>query len=339
MIKTNNLQTSQIILEIIFSNSIRLNKISSAELDSIIKLASSNLVLPLLLSKIKSKGLQYLFNTNFIEYLEFIYKENLKRNKHLIKEVRFLSKILQKNNIRHVFIKGSAHVSSKIYDDFGERMVGDIDILIEKNQIGNTINLMNKHKYFFKDSQSFLVSRHLNRLINFNKIFAVELHTKVVENDKDLLSNELIIKDRKINNDGIYTPSFNHQKLINIYNSEINDLEYYSAKINFRTLYDHISLSSTYENITEFGNYNKYTQNFFWKLGKLKIDNKNKSKLNLKVMHKLRLNFSKRIPKLGILFFKIAFLYVKIKQIPTQIFNLFYNKKYRKYLFKRILKN
>ena len=126
MIKTNNLETSQIILEIILSDSIRLNKISSIELDSIIEIASSNLILPLLFSKIKSKGLFYLFNANFNKYLEFIYKENLKRNIHLIKEVKFLSKILQKNNIRHAFIKGSAHISSKIYDDFGERMVATL---------------------------------------------------------------------------------------------------------------------------------------------------------------------------------------------------------------------
>ena len=53
------------------------------------------------------------------------------------------------NNIDHVFLKGAALVSSIYKDSLGIRMVGDIDILINNDQILKAKSLMEDYGYKF----------------------------------------------------------------------------------------------------------------------------------------------------------------------------------------------
>ena len=57
-------------------------------------------------------------------------------------------------------------------------MVGDIDILINNNQIHKAKSLMEDYGYKFIDRPflPFMDYMHLDRMINNKKIFAVELH-------------------------------------------------------------------------------------------------------------------------------------------------------------------
>ena len=61
-----------------------------------------------------------------------IYTINKNRNIHLVKEISQISKILKSHNIKYRYIKGAYQITNHIYDDIGERMIGDIDLLTEK---------------------------------------------------------------------------------------------------------------------------------------------------------------------------------------------------------------
>ena len=43
--------------------------------------------------------------------------------KILLKEAKELSELLYKNNINHIFLKGTALLLSNVFEDIGERMI------------------------------------------------------------------------------------------------------------------------------------------------------------------------------------------------------------------------
>ena len=99
--------------------------------EKLITLASGNLMLPALFFNIQKKKVTYLFPEDFIEYIKNIFEINKARNKILLSEAKELSELLYKNNIKHIFLKGTALLLSNVFEDIGERMVTDIDFIIQ----------------------------------------------------------------------------------------------------------------------------------------------------------------------------------------------------------------
>ena len=101
--------------------------------DSLLKSEALTTSFPLYY-KLKQRDYLKLLDDELVSYMAEIYSQNLKRNLELVKEINEISKLFMSNNIDHVF-KGAALVSSIYKDSLGIRMVGDIDILINNDQI------------------------------------------------------------------------------------------------------------------------------------------------------------------------------------------------------------
>ena len=158
----------------------------------------------------------------------------------LIEEVLDISKILNNNDINHSFLKGSSNIFSKIYTSNAERMVGDIDILVEKNKINEAFKILTKEGYRKSSKFNFLneTSRHLPRLISKNKLFAVELHRRITDKDiyKNIKSEKILTKSIRVG--GVMIPSEFDQLLVNIYNYQINDNGHIFHNLSIRNYYD-----------------------------------------------------------------------------------------------------
>ena len=107
----------------------------------LVKIASSHLMLPSLYVNLKNKGFIDLIPLELKMYLKEIFTINKKRNQVLLNEAKEISKKLINNDINHVFIKGTSYLFNNIYDDIGERMIGDIDFLVSKQDFTKTIEL------------------------------------------------------------------------------------------------------------------------------------------------------------------------------------------------------
>ena len=116
------------------------------------------------------------FNISYLQdkNLSFSSYESLRRDyqfnylKHF-KEMIFISNILKKNNIDHVFLKGSA-LRLNTYDNPCKRYTRDIDILIDPSQLIEAYNLIKSlgfkyHSLECNDSAkgSLNYSRHLQK--------------------------------------------------------------------------------------------------------------------------------------------------------------------------------
>ena len=131
-----------------------------------------------------------------MKYLKEIYTINLSRNKILLKELNFISKIFLNHKINHVFLKGSALLIKNYYEDLGERMVGDIDILVDEKDYIKSVNLMKENGYVNIKNESKFDSIHYPRLVSGTKTFALEIHKKLL---KGIASSELINISEYIN--------------------------------------------------------------------------------------------------------------------------------------------
>ena len=211
--------------------------------DKFVKIASSHYVIPALYFKLKERDFLRLLNAELVSYLEEIYNQNYNRNKELVKEVNEISHLLKTHSINHVFLKGSALVSSIYKQSIGVRMVGDIDILIANNQIQKAKNLLELFSYspiktpfepFFNYNE-----KHLDRMINKNKLFAIELHFKIT--DREIKHEDFIDSKKMINY--IFIPKTSNLLFHSIINFQLNDYGSLRAAFHFRTLFDVFNLS------------------------------------------------------------------------------------------------
>lgn len=213
--------------------------------DAIVVEGSKHLVLPAIFCRLKSKNILHVLPDELNNYLEEITAINRNRNISIIAQANSISKLLNNNTIEHAFLKGTALIVANCYDDIAERMVGDIDIIVSKNQLELAYNLLKDNDYFPMEQtlgNDYFEHKHLPRLRTKKHICAVELHRKLFISYKDEnLSNSTIL-ERKQKKNNISIPSLAHLMRHNLLNYQINDNGSLYNSISFRSAYDTISL-------------------------------------------------------------------------------------------------
>jgi hypothetical protein len=338
--KINISKEEKLLINILFKED-KLNKIAFDNIDyeNVVKIASSHLMLPSLYINLKRKKYTNYIAEELRNYLYEIYKLNRRRNKILLKEAKELSVILNSNKIKHVFIKGTSNIIDGLYYDIGERMIGDIDILVNNEQAEYTYSLLKKLDYKPEEDRHFFLDKihHYNRQINKNKIFAVEVHKKLAEKyTLDSANSKKIIKEKVILNK-TRIPNKKHQLLINIYNYQLSDNGGLKLSYSYRNLYDSYLMLKNDNKILERIKFDMLITKYLMIVDELKVFSFKSKNYKIKKTDLLRF----RIKKNNKLYSKFDNLlvesYRRLKWRPTQIKELFLNKEFRKYFFKKLL--
>ena len=133
----------------------------------------------------------------------------------------------------------------ELYEDIGERMVGDIDFLFSQKDYFKTIDVLKSDNYSKPDNQLnyFPGFRHYSRLVKHNNISALEIHKEVtIEKYRDEFNCEMISKDTQQIND-FSVLSFENQLSLSIITSQINDYGFEFNRFSLRNAYDVFLLS------------------------------------------------------------------------------------------------
>ncbi|MDB9912856.1 nucleotidyltransferase family protein [Flavobacteriaceae bacterium] len=249
--------------------------INDVNFENLIKLASGHLMLPALFFNIDKKKLSYLFPEDFIAYIKNIHAINKARNTLLLAEAKELSVLLYKNNINHIFLKGTALLLANVFEDIGERMIGDIDFIIQHKDEEKIKKVLEKNNYCTLNSFglfTFFRTKHLPRRVNKNKIMAIEPHLELLNSRyRCTFSSKKLINDFNEGLKTIKTPSksflFNHC----IYNFQINDTGFLNSNHSHRSIYDIYKLDC--KNSLRINNIKKdiYIKHFFLTIAKFNI--------------------------------------------------------------------
>ena len=251
--------------------------INNINFEKLITLTSGHLMLPALFFNIQKKKASYLFPEDFIAYIKSIYAINKARNEILLEEAKELSELLVENNIKHLFLKGTALLLSNVFEDIGERMIGDIDFIIQhkdEEKIKKVLKYNNNCKSEKLNLWRLFKPTHLPRLVHKNKTIAIEAHLELLESRYRWIFNSKMLRNNF--NEGlktIKTPSTSFLIDHCIYALQIRDKGFFIPYHGHRSIYDIYKLdckdSLTINNIKN----DIYVKHFFITIAKFNIFN------------------------------------------------------------------
>ena len=124
-------------------------RIASGEVDwdKVVKFSSNQMVVPALYYNLKQAQLLTVLPEGLEFYFEEISNANKLRNEALIKQANHVVQILDKHQIKIVFLKGMAHILEGLYLNVGERMISDIDFLVAQDQVETVAEILKEEGY------------------------------------------------------------------------------------------------------------------------------------------------------------------------------------------------
>jgi len=188
--------------------------------------------------------LQYLPH-ELVSYMEHITSLNRDRNKQILQQAQDLNTLLLANQITPIFLKGTGNILGGIYEDIGERMVGDIDFLLSKKDSYSAFKILKSDDYTTPKNllNNYPGHRHFPRLVKQENIAAVEIHKEVtIEKYRGEFNTKMISDDPQQINDFLVL-NFENQLSLSIIASQINDYGFNLKKISLRNAYDVFLLS------------------------------------------------------------------------------------------------
>jgi hypothetical protein len=215
--------------------------------------SSNQMVLPAMFVHLKEVELLNELPSGLANYLHYLYQLNYDRNSSIINQANKITTLLNKNDIEPIFLKGTGNLLIDLYQDPGERMIGDIDILVEEENMFAASDILKNEGYFddsiyYKGDISNM--KHYPRLKNNGEVAAVEIHRQVIipPYHRYLNSHSLINKKERLKgNSKAYSLSQKHSVIYNMMNVVINDKANYMGCILMRQSYDLFLLSQKHD--------------------------------------------------------------------------------------------
>ena len=225
----------------------------SFDWEKFIELCSNNLILPVIYLKFKSHEILEYLPEEVSEFLKEIYDLNQERNNQILNQLREVTNILNENNIFPLYLKGAGHLLDGLYADIGERMIGDIDMLVpEKDYIIAANLIIQKLGYSADIPEYFDVSKmkHFPRLYKIGQAADVEIHRLLITNQSNsCLNPDNVFKEKKaaMELNGCYVLSHKHSVILNFIHGQLEHMGQLFGIIPLRDLYDLYLLSQMYE--------------------------------------------------------------------------------------------
>ncbi len=213
--------------------------------EALVKVSTSHYVFPAIYCNFKRANFLKYLPSDLVEYMIHITDLNRNRNIQIVRQAKKLNSLLLENGIRPIFLKGTGNLLEGLYEDLGERMVGDIDLLFSEKDFSRAIDILKNDNYTKPKAELDYFSgyRHYSRLVKERNIAAVEIHKEVIiEKYRNEINCKMISKDVQLIND-FSVLSYQNQLSLSIISSQINDYGFELKNFPLRNAYDVFLLS------------------------------------------------------------------------------------------------
>jgi len=220
-------------------------EVGNVNWDNIVKLSTKHYVFPALYCNFKRACFLHYLPEELVNYMKHITDLNRERNLQILEQAKEINELLLTNNITPVFLKGTANLLDHLYEDIAERMVGDIDFIVDKNITDKTLKILseNRYTYLVKTTKQIAYIKHYPRLIKKESINAIEVHFEMTLKKFNPIFNYQIVKQNLRKKEGFTLLSHEHQIAHTIINKQLNDFGYVYKNIALRNYYDLYLLS------------------------------------------------------------------------------------------------
>lgn len=312
--------------------------------DMVVKLSTAHYIFPALYYNLKKTRLLKYVPDELVSHMKYISELNLERNKQIIVQVVELNKILKSNNIKPIFLKGTGNLVDNLYNNIGERMIGDIDFICSKNDYPKAIKTLTKNGYFpvDKTKYSYPEFKHYRRLKNKKGIAAVEIHKElIIEGYHEEFNYDLVIKNVR-KSKGINILSFEDQLVLSIVTNQINDNGFYYKTVPLRNAYDVFLLSkktnakdyfSKFENLKKILNcFLAVCHTIFGNIKTLEYNKTKETENYLSLINSFFLDERRRKRRM-----KSIYILLYIRKRLSILFRSLFDEEYREWVLNRIL--
>ena len=190
----------------------------------VVKVASQYYVSPAFCWALSRKGLFDLLPEELRDYFGVIYDLNKERNTLLRQQAIDVCRLLNSVDVAPLILKGAANLLDGVYENPGIRLIGDIDILVQPDELTQCVKTL--HEAGYQNQHEARPGRHhYPPLAHNNYVAVVEAHTAVtvlpysrmLSTDEMLLDSILL----KVDDTKIRIPSPSHRTLHNIIHGQL----------------------------------------------------------------------------------------------------------------------
>ncbi len=239
-----------------------ISSLDSSQWEKIVTLANKNQVVTNLYNALKKKNLLcYISDKQLLGYFKEVTKLNGLRNRYILEQVDEISKIFQNRDITFTLLKGVASLERGYYNDISERVMLDIDILVEKEKIFEAIHLLKQNGYKEISSIPLLSNwHHYNRLYHPKKMTSLEVHRYALSNYKLFPINlkEGIHLQKSSTFFNAYTLMPNYELIHVFLHSQISHRHHKNFFLDIKQLLHFITLLNYYEKEIDFAFINEF---------------------------------------------------------------------------------
>ncbi len=227
--------------------------------EKFVRMASGHFMVPAVYLRFKLSGLLNELPKELIQYLEYFYNLNFERNIKITYQLRDITELLSRNNIKPIFLKGCANLIDGLYSDAGERMIGDIDFLVQEKNFLKTAELLIEDGYKTDKlvrTKNFNKVKHYPALKKNGGVVYVEIHRNLVkyQHSKRFSASKIFNEKKSIGGLVQYhVPSEKNRAMHNFLHSQIDNHFHYYGQAALRDFYD-IYLLSKRTSVNELGN-------------------------------------------------------------------------------------
>lgn len=310
-----------------------------------VQLGSKHLVLQSLYLSFKNNKLLSYLPDDLRGDLEYIHKLNVDRNQKISIQAKDIKNQLKSNEIECVFMKGTGNIFDNLYSDIGERMLYDIDILVEEDQMLKAAEILLGSGYHTQkrfNPKAYPSTMHYPILLREDCVAGVEIHRLPVQyHYLKTFDNKSVFESKKLAsaNEGFWVMNDTHKIIHNFMHSQLMHNGHYHADVSLRNLYDLLLLSQREDLVKVFSDFNHYKGqsrayiDLMYKVFGLSNPNSVKKSFKTRFFlyrHNLTLTLSRR--KMAVYHFIITAF---IKYVALPIRTLF-DKNARNYVFSRL---
>lgn len=225
-------------------------KTKAVDWDEIVKLSTGHYVFTTLYCRFLRSDLLPFLPEDLVGYMKHLTEINRERNQQIIEQANDLNSYLKQHNISPIFLKGTANLLGGLYDDSGERMVGDIDFIIRPKDYIEAIKVLEEYGYKKVSDRHHMPGKHYPRMVKEGSIAAIEIHKELLKSPFESAFNYDTIKDHLISKNGYSFLGFEDQLALAIIAKQINDDGQYFNTMSFRNAYDVFRLSQKVDSLS-----------------------------------------------------------------------------------------
>ncbi len=315
------------------------------DLQMLVKTASDHYVLQTLFIILKENNLLNHLPDELTHYLEHVHELNYERNTKITEQALQVNSLLINSGIDCVFMKGTGNLFDGLYKDYGERLIYDIDILVENDKMITAANLLKDSGYKTQKEfipKSLMSTMHYPILVNENCVAGLEIHRMPVSYryEKNFSTEKVFSSRKKADNEkDIYVMSDKDKVIHNFIHSQLMHNGNYHGNVSLRDLFDLMLFNQNNNVIRVFDEYNHYKGKAFaysklaFKVFQLSVPGELKKRPVLSLLgfkHRITLSLSGK---------KLALYLLLAKSVKKYIIlplSIIWSKHSRNYVFTRI---